>query len=60
MSRHISQKEAKEFDGLMHVILRELTAGSKDPAGRVCRWRRCAYARRFATDRKQFRRSVAS
>lgn len=44
MSRHISQKEAKEFDGLMHVILRELTAGSKDPAAalplaqmRVCK-----------------------
>jgi DNA-binding MarR family transcriptional regulator len=35
MSRPISQKEAKEFNGLLHAILRELAAGSKDPAAEL-------------------------
>jgi DNA-binding MarR family transcriptional regulator len=44
MSRRISPKDAEQFEELFHAILRELTAGSKDPAAalplaqmRVCK-----------------------
>jgi DNA-binding MarR family transcriptional regulator len=44
MARQVSEKQAKEFVSLLHALLRELTAGSKDPVAalslaqmRVCK-----------------------
>lgn len=44
MASRVTEQQAKEFAGLMHALLRELTAGSNDPAAslplaqmRVCK-----------------------